>query len=168
MGLINGVLLLYLFLLGCLLLSLHAKSTSLNRTTYIVSMDVSLMPKPFTNLHNWYSSTIDSLKFANPASFNNHQSSSPSLVYTYEHGLGIAMLGFEIGIRRGTADVGIWEEDVFVMVVGSGAYAKDLRVRHYVEQMEDRPYRRHEKTLENEKEQGKRRERRKTRRQGRK
>ena len=48
-------------------------------------MDVSLMPKPFTNLHNWYSSTIDSLKFANPAPFNNHQSSSPSLVYTYKH-----------------------------------------------------------------------------------
>ena len=33
--------------------------------------------------------------------------------------LGIAMLGFEMGIRRGTADVGIWEEDVFGMVLGS-------------------------------------------------
>ena len=32
-----------------------------------------------------------------------------------------------------------------------GAYAKDQRVRHYVEQMEGKLYTRHEKTLEKEK-----------------
>jgi hypothetical protein len=50
-------------------------------------------------------------------------------------------------------------KSVFVRLFGlhgfegvQGAYAKDLRVRHYVEQMEGKPYMRHEKTLEKEKE----------------
>ena len=45
---------------------------------------MAFMPKVFINLHNWYPSTIDSLKSANFASLDNHQS-SPSLLYNYDH-----------------------------------------------------------------------------------
>jgi hypothetical protein len=67
-----------------LFLTVLVKSISLKRTTYIVHMNTSLMPKVFTNHHNWYS-TIDSLEYTNPASFDNYDQSSPSLIYTYDH-----------------------------------------------------------------------------------
>lgn len=51
-------------------------------------MDTSLMPKVFTNHHNWYSSFIDSLKYTNPASFHNYQSSPSLIIYTYDHAFG--------------------------------------------------------------------------------
>lgn len=53
-------------------------------------MDMSAMPKVFTDPQSWYSSTIDSLKFTNPASFDNL--SAPSLVYTYDHFSGFCAL----------------------------------------------------------------------------
>ncbi|KAB1199443.1 Subtilisin-like protease [Morella rubra] len=89
MGFVNGVPLRHLFfLVSCLLLALRAESTSslIRRTAYMVHMDTSLMPKAFKDHHTWYSSTIDSLKFNN-SGFENYQSSSPSLIYAYDHAL---------------------------------------------------------------------------------
>ncbi|XP_059451377.1 subtilisin-like protease SBT3 [Corylus avellana] len=54
-------------------------------------MDKSLMPKAFNSHQNWYSSTIDSLKFTNQPSLTRNPS-SPSLVYIY----GNALHGFSI------------------------------------------------------------------------
>lgn len=68
-------------------LSLHAKSTQIERRTYIVHMDTSLMPKAFSSYCNWYYSTVNSLNSANFASFDGHPSSSSSLIYTYNHAL---------------------------------------------------------------------------------
>lgn len=83
MGL-NGTLFPYILFLMYFLLILRAKSKLVTRTTYIVSMDMAFMSKVFINHHNWYSSTIGSLKSANLASLDNHQS-SPSLLYNYDH-----------------------------------------------------------------------------------
>ncbi|KAK7858186.1 subtilisin-like protease sbt1.9 [Quercus suber] len=58
----NRVPLIYLFFLMYLLITIHAKSKLVSRKTYIISMDMTFMPKAFTNHHNWYSSTIHSLK----------------------------------------------------------------------------------------------------------
>lgn len=45
---------------------------------------MAFMPKVFINHHNWYSSTIGSLKSANLASLDNHHF-TPSLLYNYDH-----------------------------------------------------------------------------------
>lgn len=55
------------------------------KTTYIVHMDKSLMPKAFTHHHTWYSSVIDSLKFTNPPSSIKYDQPSPSLIYAYSN-----------------------------------------------------------------------------------
>lgn len=44
-------------------LTLYVKSTTIERSMYIVHMDKSFMPKPFTSHHNWYTSIIDSPTF---------------------------------------------------------------------------------------------------------
>jgi hypothetical protein len=59
---------------------LHAKSASIDRKVYIIHMDQSVMPKPFTNYHNWYSSTLNSL-----TSPQSDHLSSLSLIYTFNH-----------------------------------------------------------------------------------
>ena len=49
-------------------------------------MDMTFMPKAFTNHHNWYSSTIHSLKTTNHAS-SEYDESSPSLLYSYDQAI---------------------------------------------------------------------------------
>ena len=84
MELYNMSPLLYFCLLPAwFLFTTHANSVE--RSTYVVHMDKSLMPKAFFSHHNWYSSIIDSLKTLNiPTSSNNHQV-SPSILYTYDN-----------------------------------------------------------------------------------
>jgi hypothetical protein len=86
MGSINGFPCSYLFVLVCFFLVLHAKSASIDRTTYIVHMDKSLMPKAFTSYQNWYHSLIDSLSYTESAPLGGHLSSSLCL-YSYDHAL---------------------------------------------------------------------------------
>ncbi|KAK1392453.1 Subtilisin-like protease [Heracleum sosnowskyi] len=77
MGIASGVSFLFLFAW----LAFQAILVSgIDRSTYIVHMDKSLMPKVFASHHIWYSTTINSVKS------RNHQS-SPSLLYTYDHAL---------------------------------------------------------------------------------
>ncbi|KAB1199440.1 Subtilisin-like protease [Morella rubra] len=88
MKLVNGAPpLRHLFFFVCLLPALNAykSSTSLMRTTYIVHMDKSLMPKAFTHHRTLYSSVINSLKFTNPPSSIKYDQSSPSLIYAYSN-----------------------------------------------------------------------------------
>ncbi|CAI9786468.1 unnamed protein product [Fraxinus pennsylvanica] len=54
------------------------------RSTYIVHMDKSFMPKAYSHHTHWYSSTVDSLKSISPAS-NGQNPNPPSLVYTYDN-----------------------------------------------------------------------------------
>ncbi len=71
------------FFLVCVELTFDAKLILLpKRSTYIVYMDSSLMPKAFTSHNYWYSSIIDSFKSANLESPYRNPS-SPSLLYTY-------------------------------------------------------------------------------------
>jgi len=79
MKLYNGICLPYLFLFAlCIWLPLqHASSTSMEKSTYIVHMDKSHMPKAFTSHHNWYSSIVNCL--------NSEKPTTSSFVYTYNH-----------------------------------------------------------------------------------
>ncbi|KAB1221470.1 Subtilisin-like protease [Morella rubra] len=63
------------------------------RTTYIVHMDKSLMPKPFLSQENWYESIVYSLKFTNSHFVNGH-GSPPSLIYKYNN----ALHGFSVDL----------------------------------------------------------------------
>ncbi|XP_059281196.1 subtilisin-like protease SBT3 [Lycium ferocissimum] len=54
------------------------------RTTYIVHLDKSLMPKIFASHHHWHSSTIDSIKIPTPASLNSRHP-APKLLYSYDN-----------------------------------------------------------------------------------
>ncbi|KAI8015168.1 Subtilisin-like protease SBT3 [Camellia lanceoleosa] len=80
----NGSPLLLMILSAMFLLPLHVSSTSAERSTFIVHMDKSFMPKAFTTHHHWYSSIIDSIKSVESTSSNGHHS-TPSHVYTYDH-----------------------------------------------------------------------------------
>ncbi|KAL7155043.1 hypothetical protein ABFS83_03G047300 [Erythranthe nasuta] len=53
---------------------------STQRTTYIVHMDKSSMPKAFATCHHWYSSILDS-----SSKSTNRVNSSPKHVHTYDH-----------------------------------------------------------------------------------
>ncbi|XP_022879899.1 subtilisin-like protease SBT1.9 [Olea europaea var. sylvestris] len=57
---------------------------SAERSTYIVHMDKSLMPKAFSSHRYWYSSTLQSVKSVGLTSLG-AQNPSPKLVYTYDH-----------------------------------------------------------------------------------
>uniref|UniRef100_A0A5B7BJU7 Putative subtilisin-like protease n=1 Tax=Davidia involucrata TaxID=16924 RepID=A0A5B7BJU7_DAVIN len=86
MGFANGVPVLCLIFLAWFLLDCNARSTtSVERSTYIVHMDKSHMPKAFASHHNWYSSTVDSIKSAGPTTSNGGHHSTPKLVYTYDN-----------------------------------------------------------------------------------
>ncbi|KAL2504252.1 Subtilisin-like serine endopeptidase family protein [Abeliophyllum distichum] len=57
---------------------------SAERSTYIVHMDKSFMPKAFSSHRHWYSSTLQSIKSVGFTSLDAHNP-SPKLVYTYDH-----------------------------------------------------------------------------------
>ncbi|KAK3001726.1 hypothetical protein RJ639_021784 [Escallonia herrerae] len=92
MGLLNVVppLLLFTWFLS----ALHGTSASAEtrRSTYIVHIVKSLMPKVFTSHHDWYSTTVDSLKSAS-------NQSAPTLLHVYDnavHGFSAVLSGDEV------------------------------------------------------------------------
>ncbi|XP_050381368.1 subtilisin-like protease SBT3 [Argentina anserina] len=81
----NGVPLPFLFpFLACCILPLYVNMALAQRSTYIVHMDKSLMPKLFTSHQHWYSSIVDSFKIDSHTSLDLHRS-TPSLLYTYDN-----------------------------------------------------------------------------------
>lgn len=81
--------LLFMFLITpWFLSSLHGNNAESSISTYIVHMNKSLFPHVFTTDHDWFKSTIPSIK---SATTDHHPSmQSQKLVYTYNH----AMYGF--------------------------------------------------------------------------
>ncbi|GFZ09306.1 subtilase family protein [Actinidia rufa] len=72
--------------LALALFSLYVGVLSAERSTYIIHMDKSLMPKPFTAPQHWYSSAVDSVKSTNPTT-SNGQKSTAKLLYSYDNAL---------------------------------------------------------------------------------
>ncbi|CDP01316.1 unnamed protein product [Coffea canephora] len=68
----------FLFMFATFLLNL----TSAERSTYIVHMDKSFMPKAFASHQHWYSSTLNSLKSTSP---NSDPQKPLELLYTYDN-----------------------------------------------------------------------------------
>ncbi|KAJ8646254.1 hypothetical protein MRB53_008002 [Persea americana] len=64
-----------------LLSSLHLMSTFAQRSTYIVHMDKTAMPKAFASHHHWYTSTLHSLNVAT------ENGPMPTLVYSYDNAI---------------------------------------------------------------------------------
>ncbi|KAF7141602.1 hypothetical protein RHSIM_Rhsim06G0052500 [Rhododendron simsii] len=79
-------LLLSLVLCPWFLLSTHGTLISAQRSTYIVHMDKSFMPKAFTTSHNWHSSTVDSVKSTETKTSDDRHSVS-QLLYSYDNAL---------------------------------------------------------------------------------
>ncbi|RVW99971.1 Subtilisin-like protease SBT1.9 [Vitis vinifera] len=96
MGFDNVVHRLYLIFLAWILFTLHFRSASGERSTYIIHMDKSLMPKAFATHHHWYASTVDSLMTAASTTSNAVQS-TPALIYTYDH----VLHGFSAVLSKG-------------------------------------------------------------------
>lgn len=64
----------------------HGGSTlETERSTFIIHMDMSLMPMVFTSYHHWYSSIIDSLKASITPTESDNSYYAPNLLYTYEN-----------------------------------------------------------------------------------
>ncbi|KAM1052235.1 hypothetical protein ACFX2A_034461 [Malus domestica] len=98
MGHNNGVPLPFIFsLVALFLLALHVKVSFADRSTYIVHMDKSLMPKSYSSHGHWYSSIVDSFKSGNPTSFDGKI--LPSILYTYDnafHGFSAVLSADEL------------------------------------------------------------------------
>ncbi|KAH6781100.1 hypothetical protein C2S52_012337 [Perilla frutescens var. hirtella] len=73
------------FLLLFSLFISHAKLALGERSSYIVHMDKSLMPKVFPTHNHWYSFAINSLKSVTPKSSDDHHQKPLRLVYTYDN-----------------------------------------------------------------------------------
>ncbi|KAL3634164.1 hypothetical protein CASFOL_021218 [Castilleja foliolosa] len=81
-----------LFLLSWLLLAdHHVYYASAKRSTYIVHMDKSYMPKAFSSHHHWYSSILKSVTSVPQTSLDAGKP-GPKLIYTYDH----AFHGFSV------------------------------------------------------------------------
>ncbi|XP_057489896.1 subtilisin-like protease SBT3 [Actinidia eriantha] len=76
--------LLYSIFITWLLLIHQIRSTAVERSTYIVHMDKSVMPKAFISHHHWYTSTVHSLTSVGPTK-SDVSRSKPSLVYSYDN-----------------------------------------------------------------------------------
>ncbi|KAL0360861.1 UNVERIFIED_CONTAM: Subtilisin-like protease SBT3 [Sesamum radiatum] len=82
-----------LILLSLFLLADHVPQASAERSTYIVHMDKSFMPKAFSSHHYWYSSMLQSAKSVAQTSLD-RDNLETKLVYTYDnafHGFSAVM-----------------------------------------------------------------------------
>ncbi|KAM3342065.1 subtilisin-like protease SBT3 [Capsicum galapagoense] len=95
MGLVKGVPLFIMFFL----LFLLANSASAKRTTYIIHMDKSFMPKAFASHQQWYSSIVETAKLKVTTS---ESSTNPTrLLYSYDnafHGFSVVMSEDELQV----------------------------------------------------------------------
>ncbi|KAL3514473.1 hypothetical protein ACH5RR_027190 [Cinchona calisaya] len=72
---------------------------SAERSTYIVHMDKSFMPKAFVSHQHWYTNTLDSLKSASPNSNSDRQKQPLEILYTYDnvfHGFSAVLSNAEL------------------------------------------------------------------------
>ncbi|CAM8986173.1 unnamed protein product [Rhodiola kirilowii] len=69
------------FLFLALLVAFIITAAAEERSSYIVHMDKSVMPKAFISHNNWYSSTLQSMRSSN----DDRSDSLPQLIYTYDH-----------------------------------------------------------------------------------
>ncbi|KAL0352022.1 UNVERIFIED_CONTAM: Subtilisin-like protease SBT3 [Sesamum calycinum] len=84
---------LFALILSLFLLADHVPQASAERSTYIVHMDKSFMPKAFSSHHYWYSSMLQSAKSVAQTSLD-RDNLEPKLVYTYDnafHGFSAVM-----------------------------------------------------------------------------
>ncbi|KAG5556282.1 hypothetical protein RHGRI_006778 [Rhododendron griersonianum] len=70
--------------LVALLITGCVSAAEAKRSTYIIHMDKSHMPKAFTAPHHWYSSAVDSIKTVSPATSDGGRQSPPRVLYTYD------------------------------------------------------------------------------------
>ncbi|KAL8523205.1 hypothetical protein ACS0TY_013249 [Phlomoides rotata] len=89
MGLLVNAILFSLFLL------IHHVSSQ--RSTYIIHMDKSSMPKAFSSCHHWYSTTLNSIKVTSKSSSDDQHLPLPKLVHTYDN----AFYGFSALLSNG-------------------------------------------------------------------
>ncbi|KAK6160693.1 hypothetical protein DH2020_004074 [Rehmannia glutinosa] len=99
-----------LILLSFYLLSNNVPQASAQRSTYIVHMDKSFMPKAFSSHHYWYSSMLQSVKSVAQTSLE------PKLVYTYDnafHGFTAVMSKNELqALKRSPGFLSAYADDV--------------------------------------------------------
>ncbi|XP_058204302.1 subtilisin-like protease SBT3 [Rhododendron vialii] len=70
--------------LVALLITGCVSAAEAERSTYIIHMDKSHMPKAFTAPHHWYSSAVDSIKTASLATSDRGLQSPARVLYTYD------------------------------------------------------------------------------------
>ncbi|KAL3634241.1 hypothetical protein CASFOL_021295 [Castilleja foliolosa] len=90
-----------LFLLSCFLLATHNDHfASAKRSSVIVHMDKSSMPKAYSSHHHWYSSILNSVK-SEPESSLDTENTPPKLIYTFDH----AFHGFSASVSKTELEV---------------------------------------------------------------
>lgn len=105
----------FMFVLMWFSLFLHAKSSGLERETYIVHMNKPHMPKAFSSPHNWYLSIIESISYANPGNL-----SKSLLLYTYDnalHGFSASLSLDELeNLKRSPAVLAAYKDKTVLML----------------------------------------------------
>ncbi|KAK4738183.1 hypothetical protein R3W88_001880 [Solanum pinnatisectum] len=83
------------------------------RSTYIVHLDKSLMPKVFATHHHWHSSTIESIKIPTPALLNSYHP-VPKLLYSYDnvfHGFSAVLSKDELeALKKSTCFISAYKD----------------------------------------------------------
>ncbi|KAK4428915.1 Subtilisin-like protease SBT3 [Sesamum alatum] len=107
-----------IFLLSLFLLAdHHAPQASAERSTYIVHMDTSFMPKAFSSHHYWYSSMLQSVKSVVQTSLDRDNLES-KLVYTYDnafHGFSAVMSEPELeALKKSPGFLSAYPDDVVI------------------------------------------------------
>ncbi|KAG5627540.1 hypothetical protein H5410_012758 [Solanum commersonii] len=109
------------------------------RSTYIVHLDKSLMPKVFATHHLWHSSTIESIKIPTPALLNSYHP-VPKLLYSYDnvlHGFSAVLSkdeleALKIGLLKltqHTPPTSGFGQDVIIGVLDSGVWPESASFR---------------------------------------
>ncbi|KAI3460197.1 hypothetical protein Pfo_016860 [Paulownia fortunei] len=104
-----------LILFSLFLLAHHVHLASAERSTYIVHMDKSSMPKAFSSHHYWYSSLLKSVKSVAQTSLDGNKP-EPKLIYTYDnafHGFSAVMSKDELeALKKSPGFLSAYADDV--------------------------------------------------------